>query len=49
MIGNLCCYKFSENEANEGTSKMPAQQAYEGEAEMKGVSVLSVEKIKEER
>lgn len=37
------------NEANEGTSKMPAQQAYKREAVVKAVFLLSVEKIKEER
>jgi hypothetical protein len=39
--------KFMENEANEGTSKMPAQRVHKREAEAKGVSLLSVEKIKE--
>jgi hypothetical protein len=33
-----------ENEANEGTSKIPAEQAYKREADIKVVSVLSVER-----
>jgi hypothetical protein len=38
-----------ENEANERTFKMPAQQAYKRDAEAKGMFLSSVEKIKEER